>query len=130
MNKKAFCTAVLCTSMYITISAWAGEVISQNKFINGYENSKKEYFAICQFNPSHKVEKGEGFGLEKGKYVNRAYVIARSEGSKLCNSFSTGRMWSKTAKNKENKLIQTPEARVARCWTCKQRLNYDWRYFK
>ena len=135
MKVKTFAVVLCVVLCFFYFSVYADSTVtSVNKFVSGFQNKTEEHFAFCQFKPSHEIEKGEGFNLKKGKYVNQAYVIAKSAGKKIggvtiCNSYSTGRLWSKKANKKTNQIIQTPEARVKRCWTCLQTLNYDWRYF-
>lgn len=107
--------------------------ITSDDYVHQYEKSGK-FYVQSYFNPSHKVQSGEGFSLTANKYVKQAYVRAQSDGRtvlgvKICGSYDSGRRWSSLATSKSNKIISTPLESVSQCWTCKQRTNYGWSYF-
>ncbi len=111
-------------------------VESDNKAFEGFDKKDKEYFVCAQFNPSQKIQQGEGYDLTANKYVKQAYVRARSDGStvplvgiRICGSYDSGRVYSALARNKVNKIYQTPRETVKDCKTCCQRTNYGWLYF-
>lgn len=125
--RKYICTFLLITIMLPISTAYAATVVSDNKVHMGTSGNK--YYAQAYFNPSHKVEKGEGYSLTSGKYVKQAYVRATSNGSWLCGSADTGRQYSALATSKIDKIISTSEAKVSKCMLCVQKTNYGWQYF-
>ena len=109
-------------------------VESDNKAFEGFNKKDKEYFVCAQFNPSQKIQQGEGYDLTANKYVKQAYVRARSDGRtvlgvRICGSYDSGRVYSAAASSKVNRIYQTPKETVKDCKTCCQRTNYGWVYF-
>lgn len=113
--------------------AMAASIVSDDIVYQGSEKGK--YYVIAYFNPSHKVQSGEGYNLHANKYVNQAYVRARSAGYsiagiKICSSYDSGRCYSKKASTpKPNKIMSTPRETVSKCNTCTQTTNYGWLYY-
>lgn len=111
----------------------ASSVVSDDVVYQGSEKGK--YYVIAYFNPSHKVQSDEGYGLKKDKYVKQAYVRAQSAGSsiagiKICGSYDSGRCYSKCGSaSKPNKIISTTRETVTKCNTCIQTTNYGWIYY-
>lgn len=123
----------LCSLMVVTLSVYADKVESDNCVWDKCEDGT--YMIQAYFNPSHKIQEGEGYGLESGKNVKQAYVRVKSKGLKLlfriCGSYDSGRLYSKAASYKWiDKIIATPKGEVKNCSTCVQELYYDWIYFE
>ncbi len=130
--KKGVMLPIVMLACCIPLSANAGSVTSDD-YVHQYDKDSK-YYVQAYFNPSHKVQRGEGFGLKVNKNVKQAYVRAQSDGKtvlgvKICGSYDSGRQWSSAARNKSSRIISTPLESVKDCWTCKQRTYYGWVYF-
>lgn len=123
---------VLAVSLAASI-AFAASVESSNKVWVAEQDG--QYVTQAYFDPQHKVLAGEGYGLTEGKRVKQAYVRAKADGKKtifgiqICGSADTERLYSREAKTWETNIIETPTARVTKCWTCTQRTYYGWVYF-
>lgn len=129
-----FMIMILTLLMPLTTTVNAATVLSDNVVYALYGDTK--YSIVSYFNPSHKVVDGEDFNLRVNRNVCRAYVRAQSSGLtvasiKICSSYDSGRSYSKMAKSKkDNFIISTPKEEVKNCFSCVQKLNYGWEYFK
>lgn len=134
-QKKKIRNIVLSLMLVISmgIVVQAASVRSDDVVYQGKTDGK--YYVQAYFNPSHKVVKGEGFGLTVGKNVKQAAVRAKSDGKtifgiKICSSYNSGWSWSTCATSKKkNTIISTPYETVKDCGTCTQRTSYTWKYF-
>lgn len=144
MIKKCWTSfLVFGLALLLGASTVSAAVTSDNEVISGLSNGK--YFVVSYFNPSHRVEAGEGYDLKTGRYVKQAYVRAKSDGLtiyyvnqdtgvadipiKICASYDSGRSYSAVATSKKNTIMKTPKEVVPDCATCTQRLSYGWLYF-
>ncbi len=110
-------------------------VLSENRVYIGYRLSDGYYSVKAYFNPAHVIQNGEQFDLVAGRNVRQAYVRAQSTGLKIlgiriCGTFDTGRLYSRSAStSKPDCIYATPDAEVKDCNTCTQKANYGWIYY-
>lgn len=128
--KKILIAVVICMGLISTTSMAA--VVSDNLVHQYIKNDT--YYIQAYFNPSHKVQSGEGYSLKVGKYVKQAYVRVQSDGLtvgpvKICGSYDSQRVYSSAASTKTNKIMSTSLLNIKDCGTCTQYTNYGWIYF-
>lgn len=130
-KKKAIVLSCLLT-LALAVSTVMAAVVSDD-IAHQYSKDGK-YYIQAYFNPSHKVQTGEGYDLTVGKYVKQAYVRVTSDGKKvlgvtICGAYDSQRVYSGAASSKKNTIMSTSLESISDCSTCVQRTYYGWIYF-